>query len=165
MNTTDMKITYRFSWPWQGRPARCGVSGPMFAVLLLPMMLLVGLVVDGGRVLVAQRRAQGAVDAAALGAAMGIDEPAFKQTDHIRLDANSANSMADLYRQLNTGSSSGIANLTIHCTVGGAGQTHVDCVGSLSVSTIFMRLGGIPAVHLTLTAGSDLQTGITRAGQ
>jgi Flp pilus assembly protein TadG len=67
----------------------------MFAVLLLPMMLLVGLVVDGGRALVVQRRAQATVDAAAVAAAMAVDEGNFKDTNHVQLDGTDAQTIAD----------------------------------------------------------------------
>lgn len=160
-----MKTTFRFSWPWQGRQAQQGISGPMFAVLLLPMLLFVGLVVDGGRVLVERRRAQGAVDAAALAAAMGVNEGYFQSYDQVQLDSGKAQTLASFYTHENTGSSSGISSLNVTCTVSGPNKTHVDCNGSLNVPTIFMRLGGIPSVHLNLTASSDLKVGITQEGQ
>jgi Flp pilus assembly protein TadG len=153
---------------WLPRPrrrAQRGASGPIFAVLLLPMMLLVGLVVDGGRVLVVQRRAQATVDAAAVAAAMGVDEGNFKDTNDLQLDGTDTQRIADHYTHFNEGSSSGISSLRVTCAVNGPNNTHVDCRGSLNVPTIFMRLVGIPGVHLNVAASSELKVGITQEGQ
>lgn len=70
----------------------------VFVVILTMTLLLVGgLVLDGGYTLAAQRRAFNAADAAARAGAQAVDLDALRATGAVQLDAAAASALAESY--------------------------------------------------------------------
>ncbi len=140
-------------------PETAGGQIAVMLALLLPVLLgLVGLVVDGGLLLVQYRRGQVTIDSAALAAAARLDEALFEETNQVQLNAADAYSQAMLYAQLNGQGRVAITGVSIE-------GPRVRVSGQMSSPTIFMRLFGINQVHIRLQASAELKHGITEEGQ
>ncbi len=133
-----------------------GQAAPACVAILPALMLLVGVVADTGRFLVVRRRAQVAVDSAALAAATALDENKFWNSNEVGLETGLAQAAASQYARTN------YPGLSVACAVNG---TRVDCSGSANVPTFFMRLVGITSVRVSAHAASEFKYGIEQEGQ
>ena len=133
-----------------------GQAALAFVALVPALMLLVGLIADTGHFLLVRRRAQVAVDSAAVAAATAVDEARFKATNVVALEPELAQAAATRYANTN------YHGFPIACAVNG---TQVDCVGSAAVPTYFLRLVGVSSVRVSAHASAELKYGITREGQ
>ena len=147
----------RLSFSLRRRKAYESGQAALALVTLVPaLMLLVGLVADTGHFLLVRRRAQMAVDSAAVAAATALNEARFKNTNTVALKPELAQAAASRYATTN------YPGFPIACAVNGA---QVDCVGSADVPTYFLRLVGISRVRIGAHASAELKYGITREGQ
>ena len=149
------------SLPGKGRSHQTGDRGQIAVMLalLLPVLLgLVGLVVDGGLMLVQFRRGQVTIDSAALAAASRLDEDTFEETNQVLLSAADAYSQALFYAQLNGRGQVTVTGVNID-------GPRVQVYGQVTSPTIFMRLFGINQVRIRLQASAELKHGITEEGQ
>lgn len=120
---------------WRRRNERGGGQWAIPTLLLIPaFMLLVGLVVDGGRYSTATREAQ-AVAAAA--ARAGVDAAASSQIAGARIDTTAAVSTARSYLTSTSGVSGSVQLL-------GGGQLQVTT--SQTRPTLYLGLAGINTV-------------------
>lgn len=134
-----------------------GSSGLMMAALLPAIIGFTGLVVDGGRVLLARRRAQIAVDSAALVAASTVDVNEFRSVRNVVLiDAVEAQAAAQRYADFN------YPKLNVSCAVA---DTQVSCSASQAVPTLFMSTFGIASLTVNAHSEAELQFGINQIGQ
>ena len=74
-----------------------GVVTAFVAVMTLTMLVVAGLVIDGGYTLVARRRAFNEASAAARAAAQAIDETALRTTGDIQLRPEDARRIAEAH--------------------------------------------------------------------
>jgi Flp pilus assembly protein TadG len=130
----------------------------MFALLLPVLLGLVGLVIDGGVAMVQYRRAQVAMDSAALAAATQLDRERFTADDTVQLSPAEAVAEAMLYAQENDQGHLSVTGISVS-------GPRVVVHGTVTSPTIFMRIFGINQVHLNLTSRAELKYGITEAGQ
>lgn len=83
------------------RGGRSGTERGTVTVLVVAMttalMLVAGLVFDGGRMIAARRDADGVAAAAARAGAQGVDEAGLRQTDGVPLDPVDARARAQRY--------------------------------------------------------------------
>jgi Flp pilus assembly protein TadG len=135
-----------------------GQIASMFALLLPVLLGLVGLVIDGGMAMVQYRRAQVAMDSAALAAATQLDRERFTADDTVQLSPAQAVAEAIRYAQQNDQGHLSVTGIN----VSGA---RVDVHGTVTSPTIFMRIFGINQVHLNLSSRAELKYGITEEGQ
>jgi Flp pilus assembly protein TadG len=133
-----------------------GQAALAFVAIVPALMLLVGVVADTGHFLMVQRRAQVAVDSAALAAATALNENTFMNSNNVELEVGLAQSAASHYAHTN------YPALAVACAVNG---TRVTCTGSADVPTYFMRLVGITSVHVSAHADSEFKYGIEQEGQ
>ncbi len=133
-----------------------GQAAVAFVAIVPALMLLVGLVADTGSFLLVRRRAQVAVDSAALAAATALDEGKFTNSNQVALDTGLAQAAASQYAHTN------YPGLAVTCAVNG---TQVTCAGSANVTTYFLRLVGITSVHVSAHADSEFKYGIEQEGQ
>ncbi len=138
------------------KSSESGQAALAFVTLVPALMLLVGLVADTGHFLLVRRRAQVAVDSAAVAAATALDEARFKNTNTVALEPELAQAEATRYATTN------YPGFPIACAVNGA---RVDCVGSADVPTYFLRLVGVSRVRVSAHASAELKYGITQEGQ
>ena len=138
------------------RRRESGQAALAFVALVPALMLLVGLVADTGHFLLVRRRAQVAVDSAAVAAAMAVDEARFKTTNVVALEPELAQRAANFFASTN------YPGFPMACAVNG---TRVDCVGSANVPTYFLRLVGVASVRVSAHASAELKYGITQEGQ
>ena len=133
-----------------------GQAAVAFVAIVPALMLLVGLVADTGSFLLVRRRAQVAVDSAALAAATALNENTFMNANEVELETGLAQSAASRYAHTN------YPGLSVACAVNG---TRVTCTGSAKVPTYFMRLVGITSVQVSARADSEFKYGIEQEGQ
>ena len=128
-------------------------------LLLLPLVLvLIGLVVDGGVMYGAYRRAQIAVDTAAQAAAHEVDAAHFAATNEVVL-APGAMDVAILYAGLNAGGSVRVTQVAVTPD----GRVRVVARGSLP--TVFMRAVGIERVEVRVAGHARPAFGLNEQGQ
>jgi Flp pilus assembly protein TadG len=135
-----------------------GQIAVMFALLMPVLLGLVGLVVDGGLIMVQFRRGQVTLDSAALAAATQLDEETFSSENLVQLNPSNAYLAATRYAQENGQGQVSVTGIN----VSGA---QVDVYGTVAAPTIFMRIFGINRVRLNLSASAELKYGITEEGQ
>jgi uncharacterized membrane protein len=134
-----------------------GSSGLMMVALLPAIIGFTGLVVDGGRVLLARRRAQIAVDSAALAAASMVDINEFRSVRNVvQIDADEAQAAAQSYADFN------YPGLGVSCAVA---ERQVSCSAAQDVSAVFMSTFGITSLSVRVYSEAELQYGITQVGQ
>jgi Flp pilus assembly protein TadG len=133
-----------------------GQAALAFVAIVPALMLLVGVVADTGHFLMVQRRAQVAVDSAAVAAATALNEATFMNANRVELEAGLAQSAASRYASRN------FPHLAVACAVNG---TRVTCTGTADVSTYFMRLVGITNVRVSAHADAEFKYGIETEGQ
>ena len=128
-------------------------------VILLPMMMiLVGLVLDGGWMYWQYRRAEITVNAAAQAASHAIDVEYFRQTNQVRLDSGEAWSAASGFVNINQRGQMQVTGIYI-----GSNQVVVDA--NAQVQTIFLRLAGISSFSMRVEGRAYPAFGINTEGQ
>lgn len=128
-------------------------------VLLFPlMMLLIGLVLDGGWMYWQYRRADVMVNAAAQASSHAIDINHFRNTNQVRLDQSEAVAVAHDFVQLNRGS-----NVTVTGIQTSPAQVRVNATAR--IPTIFLRLAGIPFLDVRVQGVAYPAYGINYEGQ
>ncbi|MCC7362040.1 MAG: hypothetical protein IT317_21325 [Anaerolineales bacterium] len=135
-----------------------GQIAVMFALVVPLLIGFVGLVVDGGLAMVQYRRAQVALDSAALAAAAMLDEETFVDNNVVQLLPTDGYLIAARYVQEN---GQGHVSLTGFQASG----TDVVVHGTATSPTVFLRIFGINQVHFDLSARAELKYGITEEGQ
>jgi len=129
------------------------------AVILLPMMMiLVGLVLDGGWMYWQYRRAEIAVNAAAQAASHAIDVEHFRETNQVRLDAGEAWSAASGFVNINQRGQMQVTGIFI-------GNNQVIVNANAQVQTIFFRLAGISSLSMRVEGRAYPAFGINVEGQ
>jgi Flp pilus assembly protein TadG len=128
---------------------------PLFAILVMMLLVVTGLVLDGGQALVARREAQGVADAAARLGAEQLDEASVRAGDvPPLLDPSAAYSAAASYVAIQQpGMLATIATNT----------QHVDVHISVTVPLTFMRLAGMSSATIEANGTAEPRTGITEA--
>jgi len=128
-------------------------------VFLLPMMMiLVGLVLDGGWMYWQYRRAEIAVNAAAQAASHAIDVEYFRETNQVRLDAGEAWSAASGFVNINQRGQMQVTGIFI-------GNNQVIVNANAQVQTIFFRLAGISSLSMRVEGRAYPAFGINVEGQ
>ena len=128
-------------------------------VILLPMMMiLVGLVLDGGWMYWQYRRAEIAVNAAAQAASHAIDVEYFRETNQVRLDAGEAWSAASGFVNINQRGQMQVTGIYI-------GNNQVIVNANAEVQTIFFRLAGISSLSMRVEGRAYPAFGINVEGQ
>ena len=128
-------------------------------VILLPMMMiLVGLVLDGGWMYWQYRRAEITVNAAAQAASHAIDVEYFRQTNQVRLDSGEAWSAASGFVNINQRGQMQVTGIYV-----GSNQVVVDA--NAQVQTIFLRLAGISSFSMRVEGRAYPAFGINTEGQ
>jgi len=128
-------------------------------VILLPMMMiLVGLVLDGGWMYWQYRRAEIAVNAAAQAASHAIDVEHFRETNQVRLDAGEAWSAASGFVNINQRGQMQVTGIFI-------GNNQVIVNANAQVQTIFFRLAGISSLSMRVEGRAYPAFGINVEGQ
>ncbi len=131
-----------------------GAFAMQFGLMVIPLVLCVGLAIDGGRVFLARFNLMSALDAAAL--AMG------STTD----DSVDLNAMADLYvaqnfRMADTGT---VALTSTPSTISSTTE-EITLRGTVAVNTYFMPLAGITSVNVSAESvvkrgGADVEVAL-----
>ena len=128
-------------------------------VILLPMMMiLVGLVLDGGWMYWQYRRAEITVNAAAQAASHALDVEYFRQTNQVRLDAGEAWSAASGFVNINQRGQMQVTGIYI-------GSNQVVVNANAQVQTIFLRLAGISSFSMRVEGRAYPAFGINTEGQ
>ncbi len=128
-------------------------------VILLPMMMiLVGLVLDGGWMYWQYRRAEIAVNAAAQAASHAIDVDYFRQTNQVRLDQGEAWNAASGFVNINERGQMQVTGIFVSNN-----QVVVDA--NAQVQTIFFRLAGIASLSMRVEGRAYPAFGINTEGQ
>ncbi len=141
-----------------GEETEQGQALVMF-LLLLPLILVVaGLVFDGGMMYLHWRWASTAANLGAQAAGHAIDEEYFAETNRIRLDRGRAAQFAQQYVSLNSRGPIRVTRVTIR-------YRQVIVEARTVYQTTFMRLFGIPAVEMRVVGRAYPAYGIDREGQ
>ena len=128
-------------------------------VMLLPlMMILVGLVLDGGWMYWQYRRAEIAVAAAAQAASHAIDVEYFRQTNQVRLDTGEAYRAASGYVNINERGQVQVTGIYV-------GPNRVVVNANAQIHTIFLRLAGISSLAMRVEGQAYPAFGINTEGQ
>ena len=122
-------------------PLEQGQTLVMFILLLPLLVVVVGLVVDGGLMYLTHRRANIAANLGAQAASHAIDEDYFRQTNRVRLDEARALSIAQQYASANS-------YAPIRVTGVGLQGRQVSVRATALYSTMFLRLVGLDGVTL-----------------
>ena len=128
-------------------------------VILLPvMLLLIGLVLDGGWMYWQYRRAEVTVNAAAQAASHAIDINYFRATNQVQLSQGEAAAVAGDFIQLNR---RGVLTLTgVRVS-----RDQITVNATAQIPTIFFRLAGIPLLTVRVQGTAYPAFGINREGQ
>lgn len=128
-------------------------------VILLPMMMmLVGLVLDGGWMYWQYRRAEITVNAAAQAASHAIDVEYFRETNQVRLDSGEAWGVASGFVNINQRGQMYVTGIHI-------GNNQVIVNANAEVQTIFFRLAGISSLSMRVEGRAYPAFGINVEGQ
>lgn len=128
-----------------------GSLSAFLAVLAVGLLVLVGLVVDGGRALVAKRRA---VDVAQQAARVGADQLSVDALRAGRFSVDPAQALATIDRYLSAAGARGSASFT-----GDTVTVHV----AGAASTAVLGMVGIKEISVTATAVATDVHGVTAA--
>ncbi len=128
-------------------------------VILFPMlMLLIGLVLDGGWMYWQYRRAEVTVNAAAQAASHAIDIEYFRQTDQVRLNNGEAAGVAYDFVNLNRRGNVSLTGIQISPNL-------IVVNGKATIPTIFLRLAGIHSLTMQVQGKAYPAFGINQEGQ
>lgn len=122
------------------------------------LMILVGLVLDGGWMYWQYRRAEIAVNAAAQVASHAIDVEYFRETNQVRLDTGEAYGAASGYVNINQRGQMQVTGIYV-------GPNRVVVNANAQIQTIFFRLAGISALAMHVEGQAYPAFGINREGQ
>ena len=126
-------------------------SASVFVVGLVTALLMVaGLVHDGGQILAARQEAFAVADNAARAAAQAVDIDALRATGTTRLDASEAQAAAAVY-----------LDRVGHIGTVLVADDHVEVVVTVTVDTLLLRAIGLEARTVIGTGESRLVRGIT----
>ena len=129
------------------------------AVILLPMMMiLVGLVLDGGWMYWQYRRAEIAVNAAAQAASHAIDVDYFRETNQVRLSVGEAWDAASGFVNINARGQMQVTGIQVS-------DRQVVISANAQVQTIFFRLAGIATLTMRVEGRAYPAFGINTEGQ
>ncbi len=128
--------------------ARAGAVTMMFALAVIPIMLILGVAVDYSRATTARARLQGAVDAAAL--QVGT-QTGMTAAQHQLLASNVVK--ADLGNEA--------SSLNVNVTESDLGNGSWKVTATASLQTTIMKLANIPAMTLNASAQSSSQATTT----
>jgi len=124
-----------------------------FVVIMMAAFLaFAGLVYDGGNALAAKTTAIDEAQEAARAGAQQINLAAFRATGQVTLDPAAAAAAAQAY----VAAAGGRDTATVTVT----GDTVTVQISAVS-TTEFLRLFGIPAIHITGSATATAETGVT----
>lgn len=123
------------------------------AILMTGLVSVVGLVTDGGIVFSQRRDLQNAADAAALAAAMQIDEDEYRASGNVVLDEEAAREAATQYLQ-----DEGDIEYTVQVSPAG-----VEVSVSRHASTSFLRIVGIDGVDISASSSAAPRHGVAQA--
>ena len=135
--------------PWRGR-AEEGSASVFVVGLATALLMVAGLVHDGGQILAARQEAHAVADNAARAAAQAVDVDALRATGTTRLDPAEAQAAAATY--LDRIGHSGTVLVT---------DDHVEVVVAVTVDTLLLRAGGLEARTVVGTGEARLVRGIT----
>ncbi len=128
-------------------------------VILLPvMLLLIGLVLDGGWMYWQYRRAEVTVNAAAQAASHAIDINYFRATNQVRLSQGEAAAVAGDFIQLNRRGMMTLTGVRVS-------RDQITVNATAQIPTIFFRLAGIPLLTVRVQGTAYPAFGINREGQ
>jgi Flp pilus assembly protein TadG len=128
-------------------------------VILLPLMLvLVGLVLDGGWMYWQYRRAEIAVNAAAQAASHAIDVEHFRETNEVRLDPGEASGAASGYLNINQRGQMQVTGIYIS-------PNRVIIDANAQVQTIIFRFAGLSSLTMRVEGQAYPAFGINAEGQ
>ena len=122
------------------------------------MLILVGLVLDGGWMYWQYRRAEITVNAAAQAASHAIDVEHFRETNAVRLDTGEAYGAASGYVNINQRGQMQLTGISI-------GPKQVTVSANAQVQTIFFRLAGITSLSMQVQGQAYPAFGINTEGQ
>jgi uncharacterized membrane protein len=143
------------------RLGESGQSAAIFIVVFLVLMGMVGLVLDGGAMFLRYRRAQIAVDSAALVAATRLNRAEFSDSNKVQLQVGGTNGAIQAAFDFARANAPGLVTLTRVDVK----DNQVDVDGVVTVEPMLLRLLGAHSLTLTLHASAELKHGITKEGQ
>lgn len=120
-----------------------------FAVFLPALLVVLGLVIDGGLAFSARRDLQDVADAAAHAGAMQIDTTTYAATGQLQLSPDRARTAAEEYLGAHQGIISTVA----------VGPTWVQVTARESWPTVFLKLFGVREVTMAATATAHARIG------
>lgn len=129
-----------------------------FVILFPLMLLLIGLVLDGGWMYWQYRRAAVMVNAAAQAASHAIDINHFRATDQVRLDRAEAVAVAYDFINLNRRGNITVTGMRL-------GRDEIAVNATARIPTIFFRLAGIPFFDVRVNGTAYPAFGINFEGQ
>lgn len=129
-----------------------------FVILFPLMLLLIGLVLDGGWMYWQYRRADVMVNAAAQAASHAIDINHFRQTNQVRLDQGEAVAVAYDFINLNRRGDITVTGMQLE-------QDQIAVNATARIPTIFFRLAGIPFFDVRVNGTAYPAFGINIEGQ
>jgi Flp pilus assembly protein TadG len=112
------------------------------AVLLLALLVMLGLVTDGGRALAAQVQATNQAQEAARAGAQAIDLTAYRRDGTIRLDPDRARSLARGYLAATGDILAGVV----------VSEDQITVTVTRTETTRLLTLAGLTSIHATATA-------------
>jgi Flp pilus assembly protein TadG len=130
-----------------------GQITPFAVILTLAVLLMAGLVLDGGNALSAKTRALDIAQAAARAGAQQLDLTAYRTTTTIRLDPAKATTAARAW--LAAAGAEGTATAT---------TATVTVTVASTTDTQLLNLAGIRELHVTATATATAVHGVTGPG-
>ena len=152
----------RFLAGWRkGRRGHAHERGSFLTItaLALPLAItLLGLVIDGGLMFRAERRALALSAAAAHVGAQQIDQTWFIATNRVRLDAGAAAAAANDFLTRNAPAYVHPAGVSVW-----SDEVRVNAVAELP--TYFLRLFGIATIRINVSSVARPQYGIEELGQ
>ena len=127
-------------------------------VVGLPLaMVLVGLVVDGGLMFRAERRAVALTSAAAHAGAQQIDRDLFKATNQVLVEPGAATGAAR--------SMFAYAPTDVQLDQVQVSGNRVTVRATVSYATVFLRIMGVPTIRLQISSSAEPEYGIESRGQ
>ncbi len=128
-------------------------------VILFPLLIvLVGLVLDGGWMYWQYRRAEVTVNAAAQAASHAIDIGTFHQKNQVVLDGGEATAVAATFAQMNAGRDLKTVNISVTPRL-------IVVDGLATIHTIFFQLFGIGSLTVKVQGQAYPAYGINVEGQ
>lgn len=144
--------------PSPRRTRERGQSAVLLAAALPGILAMIGLMIDGGQMLIEYKHAQVAMDSAAFAAAQRIDRGQFFRDQIVVLNPQEATATGGLYGTLNSRGSVKVTAIEVYGNV-------VVARGSAQIDTIFLKMFGAGPVRLEVSSQATPFYGISRVGQ